>query len=41
MERFISEDPSGNGTNWYAYCANNPVGCLDINGRETGTAMVL
>ena len=32
--RFVSEDPSKNGDNWYAYCNNNPVNLIDENGRE-------
>jgi len=31
--RFISEDPAGNGENWYAYCSNNPVNLTDATGR--------
>ncbi len=31
--RFISEDPSGNGSNWYAYANCNPVNLLDATGR--------
>jgi len=27
--RFISQDPIGDGTNWYAYCDNNPVSHTD------------
>ncbi len=30
--RFISEDPIQDGTNWYAYCANNPVMFVDPSG---------
>lgn len=32
--RFISEDPAGDGANWYVYCRNNPVNALDSNGHE-------
>ena len=27
IRRFITEDPSKDGWNWYAYCGNNPVKC--------------
>ena len=27
--RFISEDPAKDGSNWYVYCANNPVMFVD------------
>jgi RHS repeat-associated protein len=33
MGRFISEDPVGNGRNWYAYCGNNPVNLADPDGK--------
>ena len=33
MGRFISEDPAGDGVNWYAYAGNNPVGMVDPDGR--------
>ena len=29
LGRFTSEDPAGDGLNWYTYCANNPVGFVD------------
>lgn len=25
IKRFITEDPAKDGSNWYAYCGNNPV----------------
>ena len=33
--RFVSEDPIKDGTNWYAYCGNNPVMFKDPTGLET------
>jgi len=33
--RFESEDPSGNGINWYVYCSNNPVNKIDPTGLVT------
>ena len=35
-ERFISEDPAQDGTNWYAYCGGNPVNRWDPLGLEYG-----
>jgi RHS repeat-associated protein len=32
--RFVSEDPSHNGTNWFVYCSDNPVSRYDSNGRQ-------
>jgi RHS repeat-associated protein len=32
--RFITEDPSRQGVNWYAYCRNNPVNMTDPDGRD-------
>jgi len=37
--RFLTEDPSRNGGNWYAYCRDNPVNCIDIDGRRTGIGL--
>ena len=34
LGRFISEDPARDGTNWYVYCENNPVGFVDPLGLE-------
>ena len=34
--RFISQDPAGDGDNWYAYCGNNPMGGSDPNGLSEG-----
>lgn len=33
--RFLTEDPSRKGVNWYAYCENNPVNRIDPSGRAT------
>ncbi len=30
--RFISQDPIQDGDNWYAYCGNDPEGCMDPEG---------
>ena len=30
--RFLTEDPAGDGTNWYAYCGNDPVNFVDPTG---------
>jgi len=32
--RFLSEDPARDGTNWYAYCNNDPVGRHDASGNS-------
>ena len=29
LGRFITEDPAKDGLNWYAYCGNNPINCVD------------
>ena len=31
--RFITEDPSRDGVNWYGYCGNNPLNFVDPDGR--------
>ncbi len=31
--RFISEDPIGDGLNWYTYCNNNPIYFIDSSGN--------
>jgi RHS repeat-associated protein len=31
--RFVSEDPTGNGANWYIYASNNPVNAMDQTGK--------
>ena len=31
--RFVSEDPSRNGRDWYSYCSNNPVKAGDYTGK--------
>jgi RHS repeat-associated protein len=32
--RFVSEDPEGDGNNWFTYCRNNPVNMLDSSGKN-------
>jgi len=32
--RFVSEDPKGQGLNWFAYCANDPVNLTDNTGLD-------
>jgi RHS repeat-associated protein len=32
--RFVSEDPACDGKNWFAYCAGNPVGNTDQDGKS-------
>ncbi|MEN6370645.1 MAG: RHS repeat-associated core domain-containing protein [Armatimonadota bacterium] len=32
--RFISEDPAGDGVNWFVYCRNNPVNLQDQDGKK-------
>ena len=34
-QTFITEDPMKDGTNWYTYCANNPVNSIDPSGYTT------
>jgi RHS repeat-associated protein len=34
MGRFISEDPKGQGDNWYLYCADDPASHVDTNGKQ-------
>jgi len=33
--RFVSEDPAGNGANWFAYCVDNPINTFDKTGLFT------
>ena len=33
--RFISQDPAGDGDNWYAYCGNDPMDGVDPSGLDT------
>jgi len=35
--RFISQDPAGDGDNWYVYCRNNPVDNTDPSGLFDGS----
>ncbi len=37
VSRFINEDPIKDGTNWYAYCGNNPIAFVDPWGLEMET----
>jgi RHS repeat-associated protein len=32
--RFLSEDPALDGTNWFVYCGNDPVGRVDSSGQS-------
>jgi RHS repeat-associated protein len=34
LGRFISVDPIKDGVNWYVYCSNNPLICIDPSGLE-------
>ncbi len=34
--RFLSQDPAGDGDNWYAYCHNSPVNATDPTGLSQG-----
>jgi RHS repeat-associated protein len=34
LGRFQSEDPKGDGLNWFIYCKNSPVDRTDMNGAE-------
>ena len=34
LGRFLSSDPAEAGTNWYAYCENNPTGFVDPEGLQ-------
>jgi RHS repeat-associated protein len=33
LGRFISEDPSKDGANWFVYCGDEPVNLVDTSGR--------
>ncbi|MGE0000830.1 MAG: RHS repeat-associated core domain-containing protein [Fimbriimonadaceae bacterium] len=37
LGRFLSRDPIGDGSNWYAYCGNSPVGNFDSDGQREHT----
>jgi RHS repeat-associated protein len=32
LGRFLTRDPIGDGSNWYAYCGNDPIACADPSG---------
>ncbi len=32
--RFISEDPAGDGWNWFTYCGNDPINKMDDSGKK-------
>jgi hypothetical protein len=32
--RFLTEDPSRKGVNWYAYCENDPINRIDPDGLD-------
>jgi RHS repeat-associated protein len=32
--RFLTRDPIKDGRNWYSYCDNNPVNCIDADGLK-------
>jgi len=36
LGRFITEDPARDGSNWFAYCRNNPLTYVDPTGLRTG-----
>jgi len=38
--RFISQDPAGDGDNWYGYCDNDPIGKTDPSGLWCPTPTV-
>jgi RHS repeat-associated protein len=38
--RFASEDPSGNGANWYVYAGDNPVTNVDKDGKSASTLIL-
>ena len=35
--RFLVSDPHQNGSNWFIYCRNNPVGLFDFSGYSEGS----
>ena len=40
LGRFVSEDPAGQGTNWYSYCGNNPQTYTDPSGKDLVSALI-
>ena len=41
LGRFCSQDPGASGSNWFVYCNNNPINCVDANGRNPSFATML
>ena len=39
--RFVSQDPIGTGSNWYAYANDNPVYWIDADGRNPAGVIVV
>jgi RHS repeat-associated protein len=39
--RFLSEDPSKDGANWFVYCESNPVSKLDNTGEDVASVSTL
>lgn len=39
--RFLSRDPAKDGSNWYTYCENNPIACIDPDGQVVWFVAVL
>jgi RHS repeat-associated protein len=38
--RFLTEDPSRKGVNWYAYCENDPINKTDPDGKDVGQNLI-
>lgn len=39
--RFVSEDPSRDGANWFAYCQSNPILSVDPDGKRASVGQEL